>query len=226
MIRLHVLSISLPLLLSLVLGCSESGDADGGSRETSHPAGVGGSLNGASSPGMGSSGTGSSETGSSGTGSVAPLPTPDDLPPAGVGSVVDVPADGLPEDVSSSTTVIGTGTPESCTSAAFVDAVWQGGVITFNCGPEPFTLELEATADINNKGAQEVVIDGGGLITLSGGGVRRIIYQDVCAERLGWATSDCWGQDFPRLTLQNLTFINGFTDKRRAEARCTSLEAA
>jgi hypothetical protein len=56
------------------------------------------------------------------------------------------------------------------------------------------------------------VIDGGGKVTLSGGGAHRILYQHVCEERLGWATPDCWGQDFPRLTLQNLTFTNGLAD--------------
>jgi hypothetical protein len=32
--------------------------------------------------------------------------------------------------------VIGSGTPASCTSAAVVNAVAKGGVITFNCGPK------------------------------------------------------------------------------------------
>jgi hypothetical protein len=141
-----------------------------------------------------------------------PIEMSDDLPPAGTEDSVDVPTASLPADSSSPTTVIGTGTKESCTSKAFVDAVWQGGIITFNCGDEPVTIELEATAEINNLGSHEIVIDGGGLVTLSGNGARRILYQNVCLERLGWATSDCWGQDFPRLTVQNLTFVNGFTD--------------
>ena len=78
--------------------------------------------------------------------------------------------------------------------------------------PGPVEIALDATAEVNNKGAKDIVIDGGGLVALSGRGGRRILYQNVCLERLGWATSDCWGQDFPRLTLQNLTFINGYTD--------------
>jgi len=145
--------------------------------------------------------------------SFVPIDMSGDLPTAGTEDRVDVPTAALPDDVSTPTTVIGTGTAESCSdSRAFVDAVWKGGVITFNCGSDPVTITLEATAEVNNKGARATVIDGGGLITLSGNGMRRILYQNVCLERLGWATSDCWGQDFPRLTLQNLTFINGYAD--------------
>ena len=44
----------------------------------------------------------------------------------------DVPAEAALEDVSSPDHVVGTGTKESCTSAAVVDAVAQGGVITFD----------------------------------------------------------------------------------------------
>jgi hypothetical protein len=146
--------------------------------------------------------------------SFTPIETTDDLPGAGTEDTVDIPSSALPADSSTPTTVIGNGTPESCTSQAFVDAVWNGGIITFDCGDEPITLELEATAEVNNKGAHEIVIDGGSRVTLSGGGTHRILYQNVCLERLGWATSDCWGQDFPRLTLQNLTLINGFTDDK------------
>jgi hypothetical protein len=146
--------------------------------------------------------------------SFTPIAMPDDLPVAGTQDRVDIPTGAVPDDVSAPTTVIGTGTPESCTSKAFVDAVWAGGIITFNCGAAPVTIQLDATAEVNNKGEKKTVIDGGGLVTLSGGGAHRILYQNVCLERLGWATSDCWGQDFPRLTLQNLTFINGFSNDK------------
>lgn len=155
-----------------------------------------------------------SDSGGVKTTAFTPIEMPDDLPPAGTEDAVDIPVAALPADSTTPTTVIGTGTAESCTSAAFISAVTKGGVITFNCGAAPATIELTATAEVNNLGAHEIVIDGGGLITLSGGGAHRILYQNVCLERLGWATSDCWGQDFPRLTLQNLTFANGFTDDK------------
>src|SRR5262245_59354121 len=64
-----------------------------------------------------------------------------------------IPVPGQAEDVSSPTTVIGTGTPASCTGDAFVAAVAGGGVITFDCGPDPVTIVLRSTAKVfNNKG--------------------------------------------------------------------------
>lgn len=57
----------------------------------------------------------------------------DGLPPAGTQTLVDVPTEALPEDTSTPDTVVGNGTPDSCTSESFVDAVWNGGVITFDC---------------------------------------------------------------------------------------------
>ncbi len=53
----------------------------------------------------------------------------------------DVPAEGAAEDASKPDRVVGTGTPESCTGAAFVAAVAQGGVITFDCGPDEVTIK-------------------------------------------------------------------------------------
>lgn len=156
----------------------------------------------------------SDATGGQKTTPFTPIAMPDDLPRAGTKDRVDVPVAALPADTANPTTVVGSGTPDSCTSQAFLDAVAKGGVITFNCGTAPHTIELAATAEIKNLGPKEIIVDGGGLVTLSGGGTHRIFYQNVCLERLGWATSDCWGQDFPRLILQNLTFANGFTDDK------------
>ncbi|KYF59313.1 hypothetical protein BE04_41440, partial [Sorangium cellulosum] len=112
-------------------------------------------------------------------------------------------------DTSSPTTVIGDGTPESCTSEAVVSGVAAGGIITFDCGPDPITITLEETAKIFNDTGPEIVIDGGGLVTLSGGGKRRILYMNTCDEAQVWTTPNCDNQDHPRLTVQNLTFIEG-----------------
>ncbi|XXT82311.1 hypothetical protein WME79_18685 [Sorangium sp. So ce726] len=120
-----------------------------------------------------------------------------------------VPAEAQAVDTSSPTTVIGDGTPESCTSEAVVSAVAAGGIITFNCGPEPITITLEETAKIFNDTGPEIVIDGGGLVTLSGGGQRRILYMNTCDEAQVWTTPNCDNQDHPRLTVQNLTFLGG-----------------
>jgi hypothetical protein len=119
-----------------------------------------------------------------------------------------VPAAGQPVNTSHPTHVIGTGTPASCTSAAVVTAVAEGGIITFSCGPAPVTITMDATAKVVNTSA-EVVLDGGGKVTLSGGGVRRILYMDTCDPSQQWTTSHCQDQPEPRLTVQNLTFTGG-----------------
>jgi hypothetical protein len=107
------------------------------------------------------------------------------------------------------TRVIGRGTAASCTSAAVVRAVRAGGIITFSCGPNPVTITLTRTAKIVNSHGPRIVLDGGGLVTLSGGGRHRILYMDTCDPAQVWTTSHCQNQDSPRLVVQNLTFIDG-----------------
>lgn len=131
------------------------------------------------------------------------------LPRAGYNGGAPVPPEARADDVSNPTTVIGTGTPASCTSRAFVRAVARGGVITFNCGSQPVTITLTATAKIVNNARARTVIDGGGKVTLSGGGRRRILYMNTCDEAQAWTTPHCHDQDHPQLTLQNLTFVDG-----------------
>lgn len=125
-----------------------------------------------------------------------------------------VPADAMAEDTSTPDHVIGDGTPASCTSAAVVAAVAQGGVITFDCGPDPITITLTETAKIRNDTGPEIVIDGGGRVTLSGAGARRILYMNTCDQAQVWTTSHCDDQDHPRLTVQNLTFVDGYDGGR------------
>src|SRR5258705_4601869 len=57
-----------------------------------------------------------------------------------------VPAEAKAVDTSKPTRVIGTGAAAGCTSEAVVSAVTAGGVITFNCGPDPVTIVMKATA--------------------------------------------------------------------------------
>jgi hypothetical protein len=104
--------------------------------------------------------------------------------------------------------VVGDGTPGSCTSQAVVQAVAAGGVIAFSCGPHPVTIVMTATAKVRNTSAK-VVLDGGGLVTLSGGGVRRILYMDTCDPAQTWTTSHCQDQATPALTVENITFADG-----------------
>lgn len=118
-----------------------------------------------------------------------------------------VPADARAVDTSHPTHVVGNGTAASCTSQAVVAAVGAGGVITFSCGAAPVTITLKTTAKIRNTSAQ-VVLDGGGRVTLSGGGSRRILYMNTCDQAQGSMGGSCIQQDQPRLTLQNLTFAD------------------
>ena len=132
--------------------------------------------------------------------------------PAGTGRTCGgcvVPPQAQAADTSSPDHVVGDGTPASCTSAAFVAAVALGGIITFDCGPDPVTIALAQTAKIYNDTGPEIVIDGGGLVTLDGGNQRRILYMNTCDPDLVWTTPHCDNQDHPRLTVQNLRFVNG-----------------
>jgi hypothetical protein len=110
--------------------------------------------------------------------------------------------------------VIGTGTPASCTSAKLVRAVAEGGVITFNCGPNPVTITMYATAKIINTHSR-TVIDGGGKVTLSGAGKRQILYQNTCDPNQIYLTHHCWNQEWPQLIVQNLTFQNDYSPIRQ-----------
>jgi predicted outer membrane repeat protein len=67
---------------------------------------------------------------------------------------------------------------------------------------------MNITAKVMNTSAQ-VVIDGGGLVTLSGQGRRRILYMDTCDQAQVWTTSHCQDQATPHLTIENLTLKDG-----------------
>lgn len=139
-----------------------------------------------------------------------PLENPADGPPAGnPDGTGTVPVDAGPEDVSDPDHVIGNGSPESCNCDGFIEAVAKGGKIVFNCGPEPVTILLNRPAKVFNDTGHDIVIDGGGLVTLSGGGKTRILYLNTCDPDQHWTTSHCQDQDHPVLTLQNITLADG-----------------
>jgi hypothetical protein len=104
--------------------------------------------------------------------------------------------------------VVGNGTPASCTSRAVVDAVSAGGVITFDCGPNPHTIVMTETAKVVNT-SRTVVLDGAGRVTLSGADQRRILYMNTCDPAQIWTTSHCQNQDHPQLTIQRMRFTGG-----------------
>src|SRR5690606_26804770 len=215
----------LALLLGTSLLAASCGDAGSGngSQDTAEAAasansgstGVPGSAGGNAS--TGGSISSSNTTGSSGSSATSgghveienPLTDPAEGPAAGFAEGgCSVPAEAGLEDTSNPDHVIGSGTPESCTGDAFIDAVAQGGVITFDCGPEPVVVTLDRPAKVFNDASDGIVIDGGGLVTLSGGGATRILYMNTCDEAQHWTTDHCQNQDHPRLTVQNLTFID------------------
>ncbi len=121
---------------------------------------------------------------------------------------VNVPAEGKAANTSTPTRWVGTGTPASCTSEAVVSAVRKGGIIRFRCGPDPVTITMKKTAKVVNT-SKRVVLDGKGLITLSGAGKRRILYMNTCDAKQIWTTSHCNDQARPRLVVQNLRLVQG-----------------
>ena len=194
-------------LIGVAAGCDDDSEDDPWTGTGGSSSGTGGSSSGT---GGSSSGTGGS-TSSSGVGGGG-LTDPGGGPPAGnpnPEATCDVPAEAGLEDTSSPDIVVGDGTPASCTSEAFVSAVAQGGIITFDCGSEMHTIVVDETAKVFNNTGPQIVIDGGGLVTLSGNGARRILYMNTCDENQVWTTSHCQNQDHPQLTVQNLTFIDG-----------------
>lgn len=62
--------------------------------------------------------------------------------------------------------VVGDGTAGSCTEAAFVLAFSTATVVTFDCGVDLVAIPVSNTHQISD----DVTIDGGGLVTLNGGG--------------------------------------------------------
>ena len=92
-------------------------------------------------------------------------------------------------DTSSPTTTI-----SNCTQASLVAAAATGGTIVFSCGSTPVTIPITQTIMFT----KETVIDGGGMVTLDGGGTTRIFY----------IASD-FNTPTPRLTVQRLNFQHG-----------------
>ena len=135
------------------------------------------------------------------------------------GAQVTVPAAGRAVNTSAPNHVIGHGTPAGCTSAAVVAAVAAGGLIRFDCGPKPITIRMTATANVAKR-THLVVLDGGGKVTLSGSGQRRILFSDTCAGT--WSAGDCISQPYPQIVVQNITFRDGFNGTH--QATCTANE--
>src|SRR5580700_7620376 len=147
------------------------------------------------------SGTSSSSSGGSGSGDDSGSASPDGIeggydgaPPPTPAATCALPAQ--PVDTSSSTNVVGSGTPASCTEAALDAAVAAGGIVTFQCGAAPTTITLTSEVPVTG----DTTIDGAGRVTLSGGKTTRILH-----------IKSAWNVATPLLTVQNLTFTDGHT---------------
>jgi len=153
-----------------------------GSSSSSPEGGSMGSGGASSSGGI----SGASSSGGPEDGSVGPAATP--------AATCALPSPLV--DTSSPKTVVGTGTPASCTESALDAAVAAGGVVTFDCGSSPATITVTHEVPVT----VDTTIDGNNLVTLSGGGKTRIMH-----------IMSAWNVATPLLTVQNLTFTGGYT---------------
>lgn len=144
-----------PLLLAL--GCGDGDDSKRGS-------GGGGASGGSS--GSGGSGGGGGSSGSGGSGAAGSGGS------AGTPPTLDCPNKLAPHEPKGQVEKVGSGTAASCTEQALHDAVAKvdGGTVTFDCGGE-HTITLTKSLFV----PKSMLLDGGGQITLSGGGKVRVI---------------------------------------------------
>jgi hypothetical protein len=160
------------------------------------PDGTGGSAGQTGSDTGGGKGQGGAKTSDAGTVTSAGNPN---------GSCsTGVPSRGQPADVSKPTTVVGSGSPESCTFSKLQAAAAAGGVITFDCGTGAVTIPVTAT--LNVPTTKNTVIDGGNKITLDGGNAVQILRFD----------SPDFQKNDNGLTLQHITLTNGKTTPTQA----------
>ena len=89
-------------------------------------------------------------------------------------------------------------TINDCTRSGIQAALDTGGQINFSCGPNPVTIPIDSQLELNPY--TDTILDGGGLVTLDGGGTSRILHK-------GW--HDPSKVDSVTITLENLRFING-----------------
>lgn len=141
--------------LSLGVGCGDGGDS-------------GGSGGASASGGSGGSGGSGASGGSSGTGGYP-----------GIDPNADCPGKLEPREPSGQLETVGDGTPASCTEQALhaavaaVNGASGGGTVQFDCGGA-HTIELTSSVFVENT----MILDGGGTITLSGGGAVRVVELD------------------------------------------------
>jgi predicted outer membrane repeat protein len=94
--------------------------------------------------------------------------------------------------------VVGTGTAASCTEQALRSALDAaktagGGIVTFSCGGK-HTITVASRLIVGSAKTKSVIIDGEGVITISGGGKTRVFDLD----------------NYTNLVVQRLTIADGF----------------
>jgi hypothetical protein len=116
---------------------------------------------------------------------------------------------GQAADTTHPTTVVGTGTPASCSFDSLKTAVAKGGTIAFDCGSAPVTIAVTST--LNVPTTMNTVIDGGKLVTLDGGGAVQI---------LSFNSANFQANE-NGLTLQHISLVNGKMTPTQAIPKAT-----
>lgn len=173
------------LALALAVACGSSG-ASHSSNGSPDAGGDGGNSFG---PGDAGGGTDATDAG----GRMPPPNVDGSVPPPA--AICTAPIGAV--DVSHPTTVVGTGAAASCTEAALSAALTTGGIVTFDCGSAPATITVTKTIELPTS--TDTVVDGGGKVTIDGGGSVRI---------LDW-NSPNYRANMHSLTLQNITLSHG-----------------
>ncbi len=200
--RLALLASATLLTTVLTSGCSSDGDAHDGLCMKCGEAGANGTGAQSGSGGAGTGGTGTvgdggqggeTSSGGQGTGSTSSggQSNPIDPPPEQCEPTIMFADASVPDHV------VGTGSPESCTSQALVEAAEQGGVVTFDCGPDKHTIVLERGIELPTD--VDTVVDGGGKIEIDGNGE----YRHFTFDSPGWQTNET------SFTLQRIVLRNG-----------------
>jgi hypothetical protein len=214
-----IVGLACVLLASAACSSKDGATHDtAGSGASSSTSGGGASTGATTSGGAtgGGAGTSSSSAGSAGSSSGAGGSSTANGNPDGSCSS-GVPAEGQAVDTSKPTTVVGTGTAASCTFTALQAAVKAGGIVTFDCGAAPVTIEVTATLvpptsnAYANDAPLHIVIDGGNKVTLDGGDAVQII---------SWIHTGSWQKNEDTLTLQHLTVVHGKTTPTDAIPAC------
>ncbi len=202
---------------------SSSGSSSTGTNQTTRATAAAGSSGSSTSPSTTSSSGGASSSSSSGTSRAAET---DAGPSVAAGNpdvgclTLALPPEAQPVDTSAPTQVVGTGSPASCTYGALANAVSgvsDGGIITFDCGPEPVTIPITATLTLPatnayaNQAPIRIVIDGADRVTLDGGNSVQI---------LSWVHAGSLQKNHDTLTLEHLRLINGKTTPTAAIPAC------